>query len=124
MSSYNEIENNQRNDSAKEVKQFFNRYFTKQINLTSNEVDSVVGFFTKRKFTKDSAIAVATVLLQQAKVENKNIFTLLDQLEGLDEVALSKLVAAILNNNRSKVSALGYKNQYFTETTDNRNVRL
>lgn len=124
MSSYAEEEKAQKQDSGKEVRQLFDRYFTKQISLTSNEVDTVVGFFTKRKFTKDAAISVATVILQQAKAENKKVFDLIDTLEGLDEVQLSRLVSAILNNNRSRISALGYKNNYNTETTENRNVRL
>lgn len=124
MSSFAAEEKSQKKDSANETKQFFDRYFTKQISLTSNEVDTVVGFFTKRKFSKDSAISVATVILQQAKAENKNVFELIDTLEGFDQVTLSKLVSAILNNNRSKISALGYKNQYSTKTTENRNVRL
>ena len=124
MSSFAAEEKSQKKDSANETKQFFDRYFTKQISLTSNEVDTVVGFFTKRKFSKDSAISVATVILQQAKAENKNVFELIDTLEGLDQVTLSKLVSAILNNNRSKISALGYKNTYNTKTTENRNVRL
>jgi Asp-tRNA(Asn)/Glu-tRNA(Gln) amidotransferase B subunit len=124
MSSFAAEEKSQKKDSANETKQFFDRYFTKQISLTSNEVDTVVGFFTKRKFSKDSAISVATVILQQAKAENKNVFELIDTLEGLDQVTLSKLVSAILNNNRSKISALGYKNTYNTQTTENRNVRL
>jgi hypothetical protein len=124
MSSYAEEEKAQKQDSGKEVRQLFDRYFTKQISLTSNEVDTVVGFFTKRKFTKDAAISVATVILQQAKAENKKVFDLIDTLEGLDEVQLSRLVSAILNNNRSRISALGYKNNYNIETTENRNVRL
>jgi len=124
MSSFANEELNKVQDSAKETKQFFDRYFTKQISLTSNEVDTVVGFFTKRKFTKDAAIAVATIVIQQAKAENKNVFELIDTLTGLDEVQLSTLVSAILNNNRSKISALGYKNNYNIETTENRNVRL
>ena len=124
MSSYAEEEKAQKQDSGKEVRQLFDRYFTKQISLTSNEVDTVVGFFTKRKFTKDAAISVATVILQQAKAENKKVFDLIDTLEGLDEVQLSRLVSAILNNNRSRISALGYKNNYNTETTENRHVRL
>jgi hypothetical protein len=124
MSSYAEEEKKLSQDSAKETKQFFDRYFTKQINLTSNEVDTVVGFFTKRKFTKDAAISVATVILEQAKAENKNVFTLVDTLAGLSEVQLSQLVSAILNNNRSKISALGYKNSFEKATTENRNVRL
>src|SRR5210317_1981238 len=110
MSSYAEEEKAQKQDSGKEVRQLFDRYFTKQISLTSNEVDTVVGFFTKRKFTKDAAISVATVILQQAKAENKKVFDLIDTLEGLNEVQLSRLVSAILNNNRSRISALGYKN--------------
>ena len=124
MSIYAEEEKRLLQDSAKETKQFFDRYFTKQISLTSNEVDTVVGFFTKRKFSKDAAIAVSTVILQQAKAEEKNVFSLIDTLEGYDQVQLSKLVSAILNNNRSKISALGYKNNYTTQTTENRNVRL
>lgn len=124
MSSYAAEEKRLSQDSAKETKQFFDRYFTKQINLTSNEVDTVVGFFTKRKFTKDAAISVATVILEQAKAENKNVFTLVDTLSGLSEVQLSQLVSAILNNNRSKISALGYKNSFEKATTENRNVRL
>jgi N-acetylglucosamine kinase-like BadF-type ATPase len=124
MSSFANEELNKVQDSAKETKQFFDRYFTKQISLTSNEVDTVVGFFTKRKFTKDAAIAVATIVIQQAKAENKNVFEIIDTLTGLDEVQLSTLVSAILNNNRSKISALGYKNNYNVETTENRNVRL
>ena len=124
MSSFANEELNKVQDSAKETKQFFDRYFTKQISLTSTEVDTVVGFFTKRKFTKDAAIAVATIVIQQAKAENKNVFEIIDTLTGLDEVQLSTLVSAILNNNRSKISALGYKNNYNVETTENRNVRL
>lgn len=124
MSSYAVEEQNAKQDSGKEVRQLFDRYFTKQINITSSEVDTVVGFFTKRKFTKDAAISVATVIIQQAKAENKNVFQLVDTLTGLTEVQLSQLVSAILNNNRSKVSALGYKNVYDIETTENRNVRL
>lgn len=124
MSSYAAEEKKLSQDSAKETKQFFDRYFTKQINLTSNEVDTVIGFFTKRKFTKDAAISVATVILEQAKAENKNVFQLVDTLSGLSEVQLSQLVSAILNNNRSKISALGYKNNFEKSTTENRNVRL
>jgi hypothetical protein len=120
MSSVTNTINNP--DSASETKQFFDRYFTKPISFTSNEVDSVVAFFTKRGFEKDSAVTIASILLQQAKVENKKIFTLLDTLEGLDEVKLNQLIAAILNNNRSKISILGYKRDSQVETAENRNV--
>lgn len=124
MSSITDKSINKSSDSAAEVKSFFDRYFSESISITSNEVDSVLGFFKKRKFEDSAAIAVTTVLLQQAKSENKNIFELLDSLKGLDEVKLSQLVAAILNNNRSKVSALGYTTDYQIVTYENRNVVL
>ena len=122
MSSINDPSIKKSEDSADEVKQFFDRYFTKSVSITSNEVDSVVGFFLKRNFDKSAAISVATVILQQAKIESKNVFTLLDSLEGLSEVKLSQLVTAILNNNRSATSALCYTTPFTNTTVDNRNI--
>jgi len=124
MSSVTDNSINKSTDSAAEVKTFFDRYFSKSISITSNEVDTVLGFFTKRNFDKSSAIAVTTVILQQAKSEGKNVFELLDSLTGLDEVKLSQLVSAILNNNRSKISALGYTVAFDKPTQENRNVLL
>ena len=109
-------------DSAGEVREFFDKYFNKKISLTSNQVDSVVGFFQKRGFDKNSATAVASVLLQQAKIDNVNVFKLLDTLTGLNEVSISKLVATILNTNRSKMSAIGFTVQSPQETSEKRNI--
>lgn len=113
MSSTTNIESN--NDSASKTKRLFDRYFTKEISYPSNQVDAVVGFFRKRGFEELASISVATVLLQQAKIDNVNVFTLLETLEGLEKIKLSNLVAAILNSNRSKISKLGYKTQTDTE---------
>jgi len=116
------IEN--KNDSAGEVKEFFNKYFTKQINFTSNQVDSVVGFFEKRGFEKQSAIAVSTAILQQANLEGTPVYSILDTLKGLNEVQLSQLVATILNVNRSKSSALGYQISPKEKSREARNIVL
>lgn len=124
MSSIQDPSIKKTTDSAEEVKEFFDQYFVKKISYTSNEVDSVVGFFLKRGFDKSAATAVSTVLLQQAKIENKKIFELLDSLKGYDSITLSKLVGAILNENRSKISVLGYKKQTSQTTTESRNVVL
>jgi hypothetical protein len=124
MSSITDTSINKSTDSAAEVKTFFDRYFSKSISITSNEVDTVLGFFTKRNFDQLSAIAVTTVILQQAKSEGKNVFELLDSLKGVDQVTLSQLVTAILNNNRSKISALGYTIEFDKPTQENRNVLL
>lgn len=113
-----------KNDSAGEVKEFFNKYFTKQINFTSNQVDSVVGFFEKRGFEKQSAIAVSTAILQQANLEGTPVYSILDTLKGLDEVQLSQLVTTILNVNRSKSSALGYQISPKEKSREARNIVL
>ena len=65
-------------DSSAEVKEFFNKYFSESISYSATQVDSVVGFFLRRGFNESSATGVATVLLQQAKIDDVNVFTLLD----------------------------------------------
>jgi hypothetical protein len=122
MSSVVDPSINKLPDSAAEVKEFFDKYFSKKISVTSNQVDSVVGFFVKRGFDNNSAIAVATVLLQQAKIDNVNIFQLLDTLQGLNEVSISKLVATILNSNRSRISSIGFAVENRATTSEERNI--
>lgn len=108
-------------DSGEEVKEFFNRYFTEKISVSSNKIDAVVGFFTKRGFDTVSANNVAAVLIEQAKIDDVEIFTLLDTLKGLQDVEISGLVAEILNYNRSKSSIIGFKVER-TNRTELRNI--
>ena len=124
MSSITDKSINTITDSSTEVKEFFNSYYSKKISFTSNQVDSVVGFFKKRGFETSSSTATATVLLEQSKIDNVNIFKLLDTLDGLSDVAISQLVATILNNNRSKISSIGYKVENTGLTTEYRNIIL
>lgn len=103
-------------DSGEEVKEYFNKYFTEKISVSSNKIDAVVGFFTKRGFDEVSATNVAAVLIEQAKIDEVEIFTLLDTLKGLQDVEISGLVAEILNYNRSKSSIIGFKVERSTRT--------
>ena len=111
-------------DSADSVKTFFNSYFTEPITLSSNDVDSVIGFFQKRGFEDAAAISTAIVLLQQAKLDNVKIFELLDTLKGLSDLQISSVIAEILNYNRQKTSSLGYKQTSQVNLTEKRNVIL
>jgi len=108
--------------SDKEVQQFFNQYFTKKLSYPANEVDAVVNFFEKRGFDKSAAISVATILLQQAKIDGVKIFTLLDTLTGLSEVQLSAIVTEVLNYNRPRTSTLGYRRTESPVKTEKRNI--
>lgn len=109
-------------DSSAEVKEFFNKYFSESISYSATQVDSVVGFFLRRGFNESSATGVATVLLQQAKIDDVNVFTLLDTLKGLETVEISALVGEIVNYNRSKVSVIGVKTAFPETKQEQRNI--
>ena len=108
--------------SDQKVVEFFDTYFDKKLSFPSNQVDAVIGFFTKRGFDKEAAVSVGTVLLQQAKIDSVNVFQLLDTLKGLDSVQLSSIVTEVLNYNRSKTSTLGFKRTQQVEKLEKRNI--
>lgn len=112
------------NNSDQFVKSFFNRYYDKPLEFPASEVDAVVAFFKKRSFEEAAANSVATVLLQQAKIDNVKIFKLLDTLGGLQDVQLSALVTEILNYSRTKTSTLGYRVQQTTNYIEARNIAV
>jgi hypothetical protein len=111
------------NDSSTEVKQFFNRYFTEQLTFPANQIDAVVGFFMKRGFSEQSAKSTGIVLMSQARLENVNIFQLLDTLKNLNSAQLSSVVTQVMNSSREKISILGYKILAVEETAESRNIK-
>jgi hypothetical protein len=111
-----------KDDSETPVKEFFNNFFTESITFPTNQVDAVVGFFESRGFDKVASISTATILLQQAKLDNVNVFQLIDTLQGLETAKLSYMVTEVLNHNRSKISSLGYKIPDPNEATQKRNI--
>ena len=112
----------QKTDSANDTKRFYNQYFTDFINFPTNQVDAVIGFFLKRGFDQGAAQSTGTVLLQQAKIDSVNIFTLLDTLKGLDEVQLSTVVAEVLNYNRDSSTSVGFKRPQTVDKIEKRNI--
>jgi hypothetical protein len=114
---------NATDDSATDVRNFFDNYFTNQLNFPSELIDATVGFFEKRGFEGYAARSTAAVLLQQAKLDNVKVFELLDSLGNLSEVQLSSIVAEVLNYNRQKTSTLGYRsNSSASEFLERRNI--
>ena len=89
--------------------EFFNNFYNLEISYNPSEVDSVIGYFLKRGFDKTAAINTASVLLQQAKIDDLNVQQLIDTLKGVTDVQLSLIVAQILNFNREKTSVLGFR---------------
>lgn len=110
------------NDSSNEVKRFFNNYFNEPIAFPAEQIDAVVGYFRSRGFDDLASNSTAIVLLQQAKLDEVNVFQLLDTLKGLTELQLSAVVAEVLNYNRQKTSTLGFRQQDTSELLEKRNI--
>jgi hypothetical protein len=103
--------------------EFFNNFYNIEISYNPSEVDAVIGYFLKRGFETTAAINTASVLLQQAKIDNLNVQQLIDTLKGVTDVQLSLIVAQILNFNREKTSVLGFRDTAAQqELFDQRNV--
>lgn len=108
--------------SDREVNLYFDRYFVKPINVSANDLDTVVSFFESRGFDNSAATSVAIVLLQQAKLDNVKVYKLLETLTGLKDIQLSVVVAEVLNYNRKRTSTLGFKRETASDKNERRNI--
>lgn len=109
-------------DSAEPVKQFFDKYYQTPVSFPAAQIDSTVAFFLKRGFDQDSARSTAIVLLNQARIDNVDIFQVLDTMTGLTEVQMSQVVAQILNAYRESTSLLGIRVAPATNPYEARNI--
>jgi hypothetical protein len=110
------------NTSDKQVRTFFDKYFTEEITFPSNQIDAVLGFFLKRGFDEQASRSVSIVLLNQARIDNVNVFVLLDKLKSVETVQLNRVVTQVLNFYRTQTSVLGYKVSNNSESFENRNI--
>jgi hypothetical protein len=110
------------NSGSVTTKQFFDNYFQNPVSFPAAEIDATVAFFTKRGFDATSASSTAIIMLNQARIENVSVFSLLDKLKGLTDVQLSQVVAQVLNAYRENTSLLGYRTAVQTDTFEARNI--
>jgi S-adenosylmethionine:diacylglycerol 3-amino-3-carboxypropyl transferase len=61
-------------------------------------------------------------MLNQALLDNVNVFVLLDKLKGLTDAQLNQVVAQVLNSYRENTSLLGYRTAINTDTFESRNI--
>lgn len=108
--------------SDEDVRLFFDRYYTKPINFSDNDLNTVVGFFESKGFDKSSAIAVGITLLNQAKIDGIKIYKLIDTLKGYQDLQLSAVVAEVLNYNRKRTSAVGFRKSVVDNKLEKRNI--
>ena len=79
-------------------------------------------FSSNKGFYKVSSQTIGTILMQQARIDDINVFELIDTLKGYDNLELSGIVTEVLNYNRSKISTLGYKVDTSVNKLETRNV--
>ena len=97
-----------------------------KVELNAAEYDAAVAFFENRDYDRQASESIAYVLMRQAKIDDVNVFKILDTLEAQaskDPVTLNNLVGEILNLNRFKTSILGYKSPGPQNTLAKRNVK-
>lgn len=109
-------------NSNKEVRTFFNNYFTDEVTFPSNQIDAVIGFFESRGFDTQASRSVGITLLNQSRIDNVNVFELLDKLKNYNNVQLTQIVTQVLNFYRTKTSVLGYKLISTSDAFENRNI--
>jgi S-adenosylmethionine:diacylglycerol 3-amino-3-carboxypropyl transferase len=109
-------------DSAEDTKNFFDRYFKKQLSFPASQIDAIVGYFLKRGFEESAAKSLAIILLSQSRIDNVNAFQLVDTLNKLTDVQLNTVVTQILNTYREKTSALGFKKEVESNSFERRNI--
>lgn len=109
-------------DSAEGSKVFFDNYGIPELEFNAVDVDAAVSFFRSRGFENDAALVTASVILKQAKVDRMPIKELLDTLKTFEGIQLSALIAEILNNNRTPISTLGFRQKSLKPDQISRNI--
>lgn len=108
--------------SDRDITLFFDKYYSRPVSLTDNDLTTVVGFFESKGFDKSASLSVGTVLLNQAKTDKVDVYTLLQSLKGLEDLKLSAVIAEILNYNRKRTSAVGFKKDTRITKYEKRNI--
>ena len=78
--------------------------------------------FTRKKHESGFPHHAIRYCLEQAKIDNVNVFTLLDTLKGLNDIQLSTVVAEVLNYNRDATSSVGFKRPQTVDKIEKRNI--
>jgi hypothetical protein len=110
--------------SEVEIKQFFDKFYNEEVSFPAAEIDAVIGFFQRRDFDISSSRTISIVLLNQARSENVNVFTLLETLKSIPTMQLSSVVAQILNSYREKTSLVGYRVSISDNSYETRNILI
>lgn len=109
-------------DSAASTKLFFDVYGRPSNEYSASDVSAAIAVFESKGFDKDAAITVSSVILEQAKIDQVPVYSILESIKGFDALELNALVAEILNNNRPRTSTLGFRAESVDKSEIIRNI--
>lgn len=110
MAEYSNLpisETKKERSSSDRTLKFFDAYNTAPLEFKASDADAFLGFFRKRGMDEDAARTTSFIVLRQAKLDEVNPLTFLDQIKAFTDMQLSDLIGEILNNNRIPTSTLG-----------------
>jgi len=113
---------NSSTDTSTIVRQFFDKYYQYPVSFPAAEIDAVIGYFQKRGFDLDSARTISIVMLNQARIDNVQVFQLLDTLKSITDLQLTQVIAQVLNTYRENTSLLGYRVAATSSPYESRNI--
>ena len=111
-------------DPLQSSTKYFNNFFVKDINISSNVNDSIVAFFDQYTGNQTSAKILATSVILTSLAQNINPMSTLAELKKVGQGELNTYLAMFLNLNRVGTSLLGLNNQPTTSNYVKRTIML
>ena len=103
---------------------YFNNFFVKDINVSSNVNDTIVAFFDQYTGNQASAKVLATSVILTSLAQNINPMSTLAELKKVGTGELNNYLAMFLNLNRIGTSLLGLTNQPITSNYIKRTIMI
>jgi hypothetical protein len=111
-------------DPQQSATKYFNNFFVKDLNISSNVNDSIVAFFDQYTGNQGSAKILATSVILTSLAQNINPMSTLAELKKVGTGELNTYLAMFLNLNRVGTSLLGLNNQPITSNYVKRTIIL
>lgn len=86
-----------------------NAVFTDNIPISNSEYQIILTFFQEYSGNHTSARTLTDSFIKQAKINNFDPLSIIDELRGTGGMILNSTIAAIFNAGRKKTSMLGFR---------------
>lgn len=97
-------------DAGQDPNEYFNNFFSAQIEVSPEQNDAVVSFFQTVTDNQESAVALASAVIYTAKRQGADIMEILDQFRSYSKQELDTYLCMFLNLNRIGTSLIGTSN--------------